>query len=165
MARSRRDDRRDGYSQEAAPVVGTAGVRRSPSPSFQPVAYWARALVDQRMRDRAAPVSAVVLESAARRPLEVKRVSLKPAMPAKAMPVWYPERMQPKAGRMSGPVGMSSVPDDPKKPEAIRVERREAGVEAARDVRKEQCLSENRPRDTKGDGSSRPFVPWCQKGK
>lgn len=27
------------------------------------------------------------------------------------------------------------------------------------------CLRANRPVDTKGDGSSRPFVPWCQKGK
>jgi hypothetical protein len=27
------------------------------------------------------------------------------------------------------------------------------------------CLSENRPKNNKGDGTSRPFVPWCQKGK
>ena len=27
------------------------------------------------------------------------------------------------------------------------------------------CRQENRPRSNRGDGSSRPFIPWCQKGK
>lgn len=27
------------------------------------------------------------------------------------------------------------------------------------------CRAVNRPTDTSGDGSSRPFIPWCSKGK
>lgn len=35
------------------------------------------------------------------------------------------------------------------------------------DIREDKnaCLRDNRPTDTKGNGGSRPFVPWCQKGK
>jgi len=42
------------------------------------------------------------------------------------------------------------------------------GVQARADLMptaKEVCLSANRPKNTQGDGNSRPFVPWCQKGK
>ena len=39
--------------------------------------------------------------------------------------------------------------------------RSEPGLDLTEDKRK--CLRENRPSDTRGDGSSRPFVPWCQK--
>lgn len=40
---------------------------------------------------------------------------------------------------------------------------RKRGVSLVSD--KAKCLSENRPKDTRGNGGSRPFVPWCQKGK
>lgn len=38
-------------------------------------------------------------------------------------------------------------------------------VEVAEAVPQQTCRQENRPASNRGSGGSRPFVPWCQKGK
>lgn len=58
------------------------------------------------------------------------------------------------------------IPDDAPRAKLTRLDQEklsEKGVNLRDDAK--ACLKENRPKTNKGNGNSRPFVPWCQKGK
>lgn len=96
-------------------------------------------------------------------------------MPGRAAPRasiagrYFSERVEHPAG----PVSRSSIRAEGRvQPTLHAMENRKPGefVSKPRELNmrtpeQNGCLRENRPTDTKGSGGSRPFVPWCQKGK
>lgn len=166
----RRDDEDDTpvrvYSPDAAP--GYKPVAAAPSPSFQRSLDRVGALLGVAQKRTAAPPTFSAPAVAPYRVSNAERLypsrigDVVSPVPAKGGTF---KRLVVPASSVTAQTAAKGV----SKPSA-RLDR--AGAEALQsrgvDLKGDggkMCRAVNRPTDTKGDGGSRPFIPWCSRGK
>jgi len=133
------DLRRAAFAQRSAPTVATAS---SLKPLRQKIDYFE--------------------QSAASRRFERDSLEQQNRAPVERAPIYsHTDRVAARVTRNNMTVADASAIVLGRDAESTRIRDRE--TVSLNSV--ERCKREGRPDDTRGNGSSRGFVPWCQKGK